>query len=260
MQSIYTSASTMGQLQKQLDTTGQNLANVDTNGYKRRDAQFNELLVRNINNQATGFTPGPLTTPEGLRLGVGGYVANEATRFGVGTFRTTDRKLDAALGNPHHFFGVVDTDGVTKFTRDGNFQLSPQANGQVLLTDDAGRSVINQANDPIVLPANATEIELNKDGNITGIINGDRRVLARVGVADIPNYGELTEVGGGLFTATGQYQNAAGNPLTVGRLETSNVDMALEMTNLTQLQRAYQFNSKALMTSDQMMGIVTSLK
>ena len=65
---------------------------------------------------------------------------------------------------------------------------------------------------------------------------------------------------GTAYVATGQYQNAAGNPLTVGTLETSNVDMATEMTNLTQIQRAYQFNSKALTTSDQMMGIVTSLK
>ncbi|WP_026831938.1 flagellar hook-basal body protein [Exiguobacterium undae] len=260
MQSLYTSASTMAQLQKQLDTTGHNLANANTNGYKRRDSQFNELLVRNLNNQPGGLVTGPLTTPEGLRLGVGGYVANEATRFTTGTFQNTGRKLDAALSNPHHFFGVIDADGVTKFTRDGNFELSPQANGQVLLTDDAGRSVINQANEPITFPDTATSIELNKDGNVTGVLNGERRVLARIGVADIPNHGELTDVGAGLFTATGQYQNAAGNPLTVGTLETSNVDMGTEMTNLTQIQRAYQFNSKALTTSDQMMGIVTSLK
>ncbi|WP_214850751.1 flagellar hook-basal body protein [Exiguobacterium sp. s193] len=260
MQSLYTSASTMAQLQKQLDTTGHNLANANTNGYKRRDSQFNELLVRNIDNQLTPAQSGPLTTPNGLRLGVGGYVANEATRFTVGTFQNTGRNLDAALGNPHHFFGVIDADGVTKFTRDGNFELSPQGNGQVLLTDDAGRSVINQANEAITLPDNATGIELNKDGNITGLLNGERRVLARIGVADIPNHGELTDVGGGLYTATGQYQNAQGNPLTVGTLETSNVDMGTEMTNLTQIQRAYQFNSKALMTTDQMMGIVTSLK
>ncbi|WP_029331727.1 flagellar hook-basal body protein [Exiguobacterium oxidotolerans] len=260
MQSLYTSASTMAQLQKQLDTTGHNLANANTNGYKRRDAQFNELLVRNISNTPGGLETGPLTTPVDLRLGVGGYVANEATRFTVGAFQTTGRNLDAALGNPHHFFGVIDADGVTKFTRDGNFELSPQGNGQMLLTDDAGRSVINQANDAITLPKNATAIELNKDGNITGVLNGERRVLARIGVADIPNHGELTDVGGGLYTATGQYQNAQGNPLTVGTLESSNVDMGTEMTNLTQIQRAYQFNSKALMTTDQMMGIVTSLK
>ena len=74
MQSLYTSASTMAQLQKQLDTTGHNLANANTNGYKRRDSQFNELLVRNLNNQPGGLVTGPLTTPEGLRLGVGGAV------------------------------------------------------------------------------------------------------------------------------------------------------------------------------------------
>ncbi|MGX8178165.1 flagellar hook-basal body protein [Exiguobacterium artemiae] len=259
MQSLYTSASTMAQLQKQLDTTGHNLANVNTNGYKRRDAQFNELLVRNIQNQPPGLTTGPLTTPQGLRLGVGGYVANEATRFTNGTFKKTDRALDAALSNPHHFF-IVNDGGVAKATRDGNFQLSPQDNGQILLTDDAGRSVLNAANDPIVLPAGATGVELNKDGNVTGIVNGERRVLARVAVAYVENQDDLTDVGGGLYTSNKRYQEVQGNPLTVGTLETSNVDMGTEMTNLTQIQRAYQFNSKALMTSDQMMGIVTSLK
>ncbi|MFX4303864.1 flagellar hook-basal body protein, partial [Exiguobacterium sp. A1_3_1] len=68
MQSLYTSASTMAQLQKQLDTTGHNLANVDTNGYKRRDAQFKELLTRNIQNQPAALQTGPLSTPAGLRI------------------------------------------------------------------------------------------------------------------------------------------------------------------------------------------------
>lgn len=260
MQSLYTSASTMAQLQKQLDTTGHNLANVDTNGYKRRDAQFKELLTRNIQNQPAALQTGPLSTPAGLRIGVGGYVANEATRFSMGTFKRTDRTLDAALSDPHHFFAVIDRDGVTKFTRDGNFQLSPQADGRIQLTDDAGRSVVNGQNEPILLPADATGVELNKDGNVTGIVNGERRVLARLAVGYVDNPNQLTEDGAGLFTAPGQYETVDGNPLTVGTLESSNVDMATEMTNLTQIQRAYQFNSKALMTTDQMMGIVTSLK
>ncbi|WP_114571806.1 flagellar hook-basal body protein [Exiguobacterium flavidum] len=258
MQSFHTSASTMAQLQKMLDVTGQNLANANTNGYKRKEGQFNELLVRNIENGRGA--EGPQTTPPGLRLGTGGYVASEVTRFASGSFRETGRALDLALKNKNHFFGVIDADGETKLTRDGNLQLMPTGNGQVLLTDDAGRAVANTNNERIELPETASNIQIGSDGNVSGVVGGERRIFARIGVGVVENLADLEPVGGGLFTAVGPYDVATGNPIMVGGLESSNVDMGQEMTELMQIQRAYQFNSRALSTSDQMMGIVSSLK
>jgi flagellar basal-body rod protein FlgG len=274
-QSMINSAVTMGQLQQKLDTISNNMANSTTNGFKRRDVQFSDLLFQQISSPALNPTEEGRLTPNGIRTGSGARVSSTAVSLESGTLQQTGRLLDIALTQPGLFFQIqtVDNDGgeVIQYTRDGEFFLSPSAgNPEVmeLVTSEGNR--IMGTNGPITIPADHSKISIGQNGQVSVTLNNgtivDSGQLALVNIVrpqlmlavgqnfqapqDIPLNQLMEEVNTG----------AAGNFVQQGALETSNVNISQEMTEMIQTQRSYQFNARSLTIADQMMGLVNGLR
>lgn len=259
MQSIYNSVSSLNQLQRQLDVTGHNIANVDTAGYKREQTHFSSLLSQAYNNQPRAEFEVGRDTPNGIRIGVGGYVADISQQFNIGQIRTTDRGLDVSLKASRQFF-VVETENGIGVTRSGNLQLS--VGEETTLVDVNGNALIGEDGNPIVMPNNATEHRVRQDGVVVARINGVEQEFGRLDIVEVRNTSELRPLGNNVYAVDPETEvdRPVGNLLIEGTLESSNVDLTKEMTDMTITQRAYQMNSRALSMSDQMLGLVTSLR
>ncbi|WP_416147735.1 flagellar hook-basal body protein [Salipaludibacillus sp. HK11] len=274
-QSMINSAVTMGQLQQKLDTTGHNLANANTTGYKRRDTSFSDLLFQQVNNQSIADLEVGRNTPNGLRRGSGAAVAQTAVRFEQGSFQTTGRDLDVALTQPGFFFEISPTEeGERRFTRDGAFYLSPNpaAADENFLVDAQGEFVLSADGEPIALPTNYDALTITGEGNIQVTLeDGTEENFGQLQLVNITKpqlllnngdnnfvFAELDELDLGIAdvldeaAGTGVFQQSS--------LEMSNVNMEREMTNMIEAQRAFQFNSQGISITDQMMGLVTNLR
>lgn len=260
MQSIYNSVSSLSQLQRQLDITGHNLANVDTVGYKRQQGQFASLLSQAYNNQPRTELEVGRDTPNGVRIGVGGHVADIAQQFNIGQVRPTERGLDVFLKSSRQFFAVQTPDG-PGLTRSGNMQLSVGPESTVL-ADVNGNAVVGDDGNPIVIPNDATKHRIRQDGVVVASVNGVEQEFGRLDIVEVRNTSELRPLGNNVYSGelATEVDRPVGNLLMEATLESSNVDMTKEMTDMTITQRAYQMNSRALSMSDQMLGLVTSIR
>ncbi|WKB37393.1 flagellar hook-basal body protein [Terrilactibacillus sp. S3-3] len=269
---------TMGQISQQLDTIANNLSNVETTGYKSRDANFEDLLFQQINNAGKNEDKATRLTPNGIRLGSGAKIGDTQLDMSLGTISQTGRSLDLALSSPEQFFeiGVAGANGQyeTEYTRDGAFQLSPdkQNPNLVNLVTDDGNAVLDASGNPIQIPAHAKDIQINKQGGVIVAVmqNGSRQTAGRLGLVQALRPQLLESKGNNLFglpnLGTGVNLNnvmqavGAGNAsVQQGELEGSNVDMTKQMTELINLQHAYQLNGQAITLNDQMAGLVNSL-
>jgi flagellar basal-body rod protein FlgG len=259
MRSLWTSKTGMEAQQTQLDVISHNLANVATNGYKKSHAVFEDLMYQNL--RQTGAASSEQTQlPTGLQVGLGVRTVATSRQFSQGGLQQTTNSLDVAVkGNG--FFQIQMTDGTTGYTRDGAFQLN--ATGQLVTNN-------GQLVQPgVTIPPNAQSITIAQDGKVTVAMPGQAapQSVGQLTLASFVNPAGLEPRGQNLFTETA----ASGTPvaaapgsdgmgaLSQGFLETSNVNVVEELVSMIQTQRAYEINSKAITTSDQMLQRLTQL-
>ncbi len=251
--SLWISKTGMEAQQTQLDVISHNLANVSTTGYKRATAVFEDLMYQNL-RQVGSSTSEQSTLPTGLHLGLGVRTVATSRSFSQGSLQQSGNNLDVAIqGNG--FFQITMPDGTTNYTRDGSFQVDNQGR----LVTAAGLPVVNG----VTVPANATSLSISADGKVSATIPGTTgpQSVGTIALASFINPAGLEPKGQNLFaesTASGQPNsgvpgsNGLGQ-LSQGFLETSNVNVVQELITMIQTQRAYEMNSKAIQTSDQML-------
>lgn len=253
MRSLWISKSGMDAQQIQLDHVSHNLANSSTYGYKASHAIFEDLMYQNL-RQVGSNSSEQTQLPTGLQVGLGVKPVATARQFTQGTLQQTGNTLDVAI-NGDGFFQVQMPDGTTAYTRDGSFKLSSQ--GQIVTNE--GFTV----QPGIVVPQNAITVSIAADGVVTATLPGQTAPanLGQLQVAHFVNPAGLDPRGGNLFTET----EASGTPtvtnpgldatgtLSQGFVEASNVNVVEELITMIQTQRAYELNSKAIQTSDQML-------
>ncbi|RAK20411.1 flagellar basal-body rod protein FlgG [Anoxybacillus vitaminiphilus] len=276
LRSMITAANTMNQLQQQLDVISHNIANINTNGYKRRQTSFGELLVQEFNNLPQDEQN--RLTPEGVRQGVGAKLAATSLVLKQGAIVDTGRLLDVALTKEGQFFRVLmqNENGTEEigYTRDGAFYLSPSAENPnlLMLVTSEGAPVLDGNNEPILINDNFKDIQISQTGTMTVIAeNGGIAQTVDLGVTTILRPQLLESLGENIYrlpdfvneadvavNMTGNLRGQIG--IQQSALEQSNVDLAMEMTDLLITQRSYQMNAKSISLSDQMMGLINGIR
>ncbi len=251
--SLWISKTGMEAQQTQLDVISHNLANVSTTGYKRANAVFEDLMYQNL-RQVGANTTDQSQLPTGLHLGLGVRTVATSRSFAQGTLQQTSNNLDVAIQGSG-FFQVTMPDGTTNYTRDGSFQVDSQGR----LVTSNGLAVANG----VTVPANAKNITIGLNGTVTASLPGTPtpQPIGNITLASFLNPAGLEPQGQNLFAESpASGQPATGTPganglgnLSQGFLETSNVNVVQELITMIQTQRAYEMNSKAIQTSDQML-------
>jgi len=245
--------------QTQMDVISNNLANVSTNGFKRSRAVFEDLLYQTL-RQPGAQSSQQTALPSGLQLGTGVRTAATEKIFTQGNLQQTSNSLDIAIQG-RGFFQVLMPDGSTAYTRDGSFQVDSQ--GQIVT---ASGFAVQPA---IVIPADATSVTIGRDGTVS-VQQPSAAAPVQVGSLQLVSFinpAGLQSQGENLFSETAASGTPSANApgtsglglLNQGYVETSNVNVAEELVNMIQTQRAYEINSKAISTSDQMLQRLTQL-
>jgi flagellar basal-body rod protein FlgG len=252
LRSFSTAATGMAAQQMMVDITANNLANINTNGFKRSQIDFQDLLYVKMSQSGNQVASG-VTSPGGIEVGSGVRAASTAKVFSAGELTNTGRNLDIAISGDG-LLQVAMPDGTIKYTRDG-----------ALRTDSTGKlvSTTGYAIQPaITVPTDATAVDIEKDGsvNVTSS-SGTQSVVGTIQLARFPNPSGLSSEGDNLLAET----EASGTPITgtagengfgtiqSGFLEKSNVQMVTELVNLITAQRAYEVNSRAIKAGDDML-------
>lgn len=254
MRSLWIAKTGMEAQQTQLDTITHNLANVGTNGFKRSHAVFEDLMYQNL-RQAGANTTEQTTLPTGLQVGLGTRAVATTRIFSQGNLLQSANPLDVAVRGSG-FFEVQMPDGTTGYTRDGSFQVNAQ--GQLVTNN--GYAV----QPGITIPANAQSITIGADGTVSVTVPGQAtaQTVGQLQLANFVNPAGLDPKGQNLFAETAASGTAtAGTPgqnglgdLRQGFVESSNVNVVEELVAMIQTQRAYELNSKAIQTADQMLA------
>ncbi|MBQ9983831.1 MAG: flagellar basal-body rod protein FlgG [Lachnospiraceae bacterium] len=278
MRSLWTAASGMMAQQTSLDVISNNLANVNTTGYKKDSAEFKSLLYQTL--QSTSTNNAGENKPVPAQVGLGTRTAAITKVFAQGSLQDVDNNTYMAIEGSG-FFKIRDLDGNICYTRDGSFSTQPVEGGTMLCTSQ-GYPVLDQNNNPIIIPSeySAESLTVDKEGNIfvadvdgnkipiTGELNG-QAYDQKIGLVQFNNPAGLESVGGNLYQETA----ASGAPLEEsatptlkqslvhqGYVEMSNVQVADEMVNMIVTQRAYEMNSKAIQASDEMLQQANNLR
>ncbi|MFD1032803.1 flagellar hook-basal body protein [Metaplanococcus flavidus] len=270
-------ASSMRELQKKIDTIANNIANVNTTGYKRQEANFADALVQSFEKQAGPHEVGR-QTPNGIRIGAGATVSQIALRTNQGSAVQTGRELDFMITGENGYFRV-ESEGNAYYTKNGSFQLEPDAAGnQLNLVTDNGESILGANNQPITFDNDYDTITVNENGTleVTYKTAGKPADAFQLSIAEINRPDLLQKTGSNLYELPGteaeqvangtlQVLNLAdGNDGTIkvgqGALEMSNVDLTNEMTELIATQRLLQSQSKAISFADDMRGLVNTIR
>jgi flagellar basal-body rod protein FlgG len=261
MQSLNTAATGMVAQQTNLDVISNNLANVNTTGYKSQRAEFEDLMYQTntvAGVQSSGTSASPITS----QLGLGTINSATSSNFGQGALNSTGNPLDIAVSGDG-FFKVLLPNGTAAYTRDGSFQVDSTG---LLVTSDG-----YPVDPPVTMPQNATSITVSNTGQITAVVpnqSGATTVSPGIQLTLFSNPAAMQRIGQNLFvanTASGSPQDGApgtngAGTLQPGFLEGSNVQVVQEMVNMIMAQRAYEINSKAIQTSDDMLQTVNNIK
>ncbi|MFN6991664.1 MAG: flagellar basal-body rod protein FlgG [Fervidobacterium sp.] len=257
--SLYTAATGMWAQQFKMDTVSNNIANVDTAGYKKVKSEFQDLIYSYSKN-AGAATAQNSTTPTGIYVGHGVRLAATTKIFTQGNVENTGNALDLAISGDG-FFQIQLQDGRIAYTRDGQFKLDSQgravtANGLLL-------------SPAITVPPNAVSLTVSPDGIVSvELADGTIQELGNITLVRFVNPAGLKSIGDNLYLAT----NASGDPIegiggqdgfgTIlqGYVEKSNVDVVKEMVDMITAMRAYEFNSRSIMTADQMLQTASNLR
>ncbi|TCJ15536.1 flagellar basal-body rod protein FlgG [Parasulfuritortus cantonensis] len=259
LRSLYIARTGLDVQQTQLDVISNNLANVSTTGYKKTRAVFEDLLYQNI-RQAGAQSSQQTQLPSGFQLGVGARTVATERIHTQGTLQETGNSLDVAI-NGRGFFQILMPDGTTAYTRDGSFQVDSNGN----LVTASGYQVIPN----MVIPSDTLAVAIARDGtvSITQANNTTPTVLGQLQLATFINPTGLQSQGENLYVETAssgtpQLNNPGDNGVGVlnqSFVESSNVNVAEELINMIVAQRAYELNSRAITTSDQMLQRLTQI-
>ena len=260
IKSLNTAATGMLAQQNNMDVIANNIANVNTYGFKKGRAEFEDLVYHNLKDpgQASGLQS---VSPTGVQTGLGVRTAAVQKDFTMGQAIITKNPLDVQIEGPG-FFQVRNPDGEISYTRDGSFKKD--ANGKMV--DKNGNTLIPD----IVIPPTTLSLEISSTGDVRCIHekNAEPQVLGQIELVNFINPAGLKNVGKNLFVPTA----ACGQPNTArpgtngmgylaqGEIESSNVNIVDEMVNKITAQRAYETNSKVIQTSDQMMQTAVNVK
>ena len=259
IRALWTAKTGLEAQQVQMDVIANNLANVSTNGFKRSRAVFEDLLYQNIRQPGAQATA-QNNLPSGLQIGTGVRPVATERLHTQGSLQQTDNSRDLAISGAG-FFQVLMPDGNNAFTRDGSFQIDQ--NGQLVT---AGGSPVEPA---IIIPDNALSISIGQDGIVSVTQPGDNQSsqVGQLTLSTFVNPTGLQSIGENLYLETTSSgtpnegipgMNGAGS-LYQGFVETSNVNVVEEVVNMIQTQRAYEINSNAVQTSDEMLARLAQL-
>lgn len=270
VRSLWTAATGMIAQQTNLDTIANNLANVNTTGYKTQVNEFKSLLYQSIQTRTTSANGEQ--KPSGAQVGLGVRNASISSVFTTGNFLAAESDTAFALDGKG-FFSVRGEDGNTYYTRNGNFKFTLAANGGNMLATSDGLPVMDSKGKPIILGQSyvASKITVSKNGEICypDEKNNPQPIGITIGVFQFNNPNGLEKLANGLYqqtAASGQPLNEATNnnlqktSVIQGYLEGSNVQVADEMVNMIVTQRAYELNSKAITASDEMLQQANNLR
>jgi flagellar basal-body rod protein FlgG len=263
IQALYSAATGMVGMQTKLDVLANNLANLETTGFKRGRANFEDLFYRHEMMPGAQDSAGQYT-PTGISIGMGTRVSSTQTDFVQGAFKQTNRELDLAIEG-RGFFQVVDPSGDIYYTRAGNFSLN--ANGDLVMGSANTGRLLEPA---ITIPQDATAIVVSADG-IVSVRQPGNVQLSQVGqleLATFVNPEGLLKLGENLYSES----DASGTP-TLGTpsldglgkvrqntLEASNVEPVHELIDLITTQRAFELNSQCVQVGDEIMQVVANMK
>lgn len=261
MRSLDIAGTGMQAQQTNVEVTSNNIANMTTTGFKRRRAEFQDLIYQNLRRVGANSSDTGTVVPAGAQVGLGVRTAAIYRINEQGNLQQTSNSLDIAIkGNGH--FQVTLPSGETAYTRDGTFGLSPS--GQIVTADGY---VVAPG---ITIPTSATDVTINATGEVQVKIDGTTapQTVGTLQLATFPNEAGLEARGDNLLMASAASGNAVtGNPgstgfgsVMQGFVETSNVNVVTEITNLISAQRAYEMNSRVITASDQMLSTLTNLR
>lgn len=272
---MLTATNTMSQLQQKLDTVSSNIANSNTVGYKARNATFGEMLYQQFNND-TGDRA-PRQSPAGIRIGVGAQIAQTKLNTKVGNVTQTNRKLDFALTKENQYFTFLSpSSDRLVLSRQGNFYLSPNANGSTSLVNSDGYDVADSNGRSIRFDKDVSDITVTPDGTMNVTFADGSRENVELGIAQVskPNllkqdedkYLRYSDDIAAQYPNEGDIANLiVGNDraqisVEGGALESSNVDLSKEMSELINTQRSYQMNARTITMADQMLGLINGMR
>lgn len=271
---MITASNTLTQLQKQMDLFSNNMANVDTTGYKKQNGTFTDMLFQQFNNQKDETQEVNRLTPNGIRQGVGAKLAQTQLVMTQGSIQASDRVLDTALTKEGQLYRVLVQDGGTtevRYTRDGAMYLSPVSDNENMLVTKEGHAILDENNNPILLNNNVKDYIFSSTGTLTVQFNNGGQETINLGISYANNPQSLEKTGDNLYRLSDMAdENEAIMDLNGARrseiamkqnaLEQSNVDISKEMVNLIATQRSYQFQSRSISLADQMMGLVNGIR
>lgn len=251
-------ATGMNAQQTNLEVVANNIANINTTGFKRARAEFSDLMYQNVITQGVAKQAGLDIVPEGAKLGLGVKLSAVRDVHTQGTLAQTGNPLDVAL-NGKGMFQVTGPTGDTLYTRAGAFNLNQ--NGQLVNLD--GYLLEPQ----ITVPDNSRQVTITSSGQVLALLDGEviPTELGQLTLSTFANQAGLEPLGDNLFAATdasgSPIQGVAGDPnfgtIQQGYLEASNVDAIKEITGMIQAQRAYEMNSKVIQAADEMSSVVS---
>ena len=260
MRALDIAATGMQAQQTNVEVISNNIANMTTTGYKRERAEFQDLIYQNLRRVGSNSSDSGTLLPSGAQIGLGVRTAAIYRINEQGNLQQTGNPLDIAISG-NGYFEITLPSGETAYTRDGSFALSPE--GEIVTSD----GYILQPG--ITIPSNATGVTINSSGQVQVTLDGQTapNTVGQIQLATFPNEAGLSSIGDNLLIQTA----ASGNPVTAvpyspgfgmtmqGFIETSNVNIVTEITDLITAQRAYEMNSKVITTGDQMLSTLTNL-
>lgn len=257
LKAFSTAATGMTAQQTMVDSIANNLANINTNGYKRTQVNFQDLLYLKIREAGREIASG-VTAPSGLEIGSGVRMASTNKVFTVGQLQNTSRSLDIAIQGDG-FLEVTLPNGDKRYTRDGSIQMD--ADGQ--LVNASGYAI----SPSITIPTDATSIDIETDGTVSVQTSSGSTVVGTLDLYRFPNNAGLSSEGGNLFmeteasgTATAGTAGEDGYGSILSKfLEKSNVEMVNELVNLITAQRGYEINSRIIKVGDRMLRKLNGL-
>lgn len=261
MRALAIGATGMEAQQLNVEVISNNIANLSTTGFKTSRVDFQDLLYQNMRSVGSYSSDTGTLLPSGLQVGLGVQPAATYRINGQGNLTVTNNPLDIAI-NGGGYMQVQLPDGTLAYTRDGGLQLN--ATGQFVTAD--GYLILPN----ITVPTTATSVTINPSGQVLATITGQtsQQTLGQIQLASFINPGGLNSIGNNLLQET----QASGTPITgnpetaqfgsivQGSLETSNVDVVEEITDLISAQRAYEMNSRVINTADQMLQTANQMK